>query len=78
MDQSCLASEYRTTHQASIAAGQIDEPAHTLAAPQAAGSRPEIYPRTLDVWLPAVGRIRIADIVGDDLWVSRFLMVGLS
>jgi len=78
MDQSCLASEYRTTHQASIAAGQIDEPAHTLAAPQAAGSRPEIYPRNPRRLTTGGGCIRIADIVGDDLWVSRFIMAGLS
>ena len=78
MDQSCLASEYRAAPQAALVAGPTDEPGQTPTAPQAAGSRPEIYPRTLDVWLPAVGRIRIADIVGDDLWVSRFIMAGLS
>ena len=78
MDQSCLASEYRAAPQAALVAGPTDEPGQTPTAPQAAGSRPEIYPRNPRRLTTGGGCIRIADIVGDDLWVSRFIMAGLS
>ena len=78
MDQACFASAHQGMHQDSIAGRPSDEPTHTPIAMQAAGSRPDTYPRTQRHLATGGARIRITDIVGDDLHASRFLrLVGL-